>query len=68
MRTDYGQTAWQHTPVCDALDALMDMVGEAQRVHAFGSPLFVALGRARMALCDAQSEAERECKFVGSGT
>lgn len=65
MRTDYGQHAWNHTPECDALDALMDLVGELQRGHAFGTDRFVSLGKVRMAICDAQGVAELECKRRG---
>jgi hypothetical protein len=65
MRTDYNQRSWDHTPLCDELDALMDLTGDLQRTEAFGTDKFVALGRIRMAICDAQAVAERECKWRG---
>jgi hypothetical protein len=65
MRTDYGQRSWAHTALCDELDALMDLTGELQRMEAFGTDKFVALGRVRGAICDAQAEASKECKWKG---
>lgn len=64
MRTDWAQTAYAHTKLCDELDALMDLTGELQRAQAFGTDQFVMIGRIRQAICDAQGVTN--CKWKGA--
>lgn len=65
MRTDYWQAAWDHTRVCDDLDVVMDLLGEIQRAAVRGTPTFLAIGKVRQVMCDAQGVAELECKWKG---
>jgi hypothetical protein len=68
VRTEWGKTEIDHTPLCDELEALMDLTGELQRGEGFGTDKFVAIGRIRMAICDAQGVACRGCRWKGGGS